>query len=306
MEEVWAEFARCESAAAELRGSSLASGAPSDDLLARDGLVTSAPRMHCDDCCHERQRETSEALTCIDCGLVLEDTRLGGGGWEEAWVAPALSSKEKSWRAAMKRVLFRLGHPLDLYQAIQRPSGLDLAGRKLDAAAAYCVYLHCNGLLSEEHARGAGEASSSEWRGIAALLGPLRNHGLEEEDSFLLREGNRRGLPLRLVQAAATAMRRPELECCEPRAVLIAATAASLGPDVAAVLFGIPEQEASKLGRKHNIEAPCLDRQARALEERCRSCDLLERDEALLVHMKRCSSCRLWAQQLDLTFLTLL
>jgi hypothetical protein len=262
--------------------------------------------MQCDVCSHERQRETTDALTCIDCGLVLEDTRLGGGGaggWEEAWVAPALSSKEKSWRAAMKRVLFRLGHDSGLYQAIQRPAGLELAGKKLAAAAAYCVYLHFNGLLSEEHARAAGEASSSEWRGIAALLGPLRSHGFEEEDSFLLREGNRRGLPLRLVQAAATAMRRPELECCDPKAVLIAATASSLGPDIAAVLFGIPEQEALKLGRKHDVEVPHFDRAVRALEERC---ELLERDEALLTHVKRCSSCRLWAQKLDLAFLTLL
>lgn len=264
--------------------------------------------MHCDGCSHERQRETTDALTCIDCGLVLEDTRLGGGGggWEEAWVAPALSSKEKSWRAAMKRVLSRLGHNSDLYQAIQRPAGLELAGRKLPAAAAYCVYLHFNGLLSEEHARAAGEASSSEWRGIAALLGPLRSHGFEEGDSFLLQEGNRRGLPLRLVQAAATAMRRPELECCDPRAVLIAATAASLGPDVAAVLFRIPEQKALKLGLKHAVEVPRFDRAARALEEHWRRCELLGRDEALLMHVKRCGSCRLRAQQLDLTFLTLL
>lgn len=247
------------------------------------------------------------SIVCKACGLVLEDRILE----VEPWRTPPPTG-DLHWKQAMRRILQRLGHmdAAELARAFDRPPGWRQLGLRLDVLVAYYLYLQWGGCLSAEHARSVSGATRREWEHAsdrcAALAQPRSLD--DEERGFLARETRRRGLPDSFAEATLQALDEPQRECSEPKRVLVACVAESLGAEAAAHLFDVEQQLADAWRSRYSMRdfVPDLSIQATALQARvavCRQGLAEQAAEAICPHLDRCSSCALAVERLGLGFL---
>lgn len=108
------------------------------------------------------------------------------------------------------------------------------------------------------------------------------------------------------MEATLQALDEPRRECSEPKRVLIACVAESLGPEAAARLFDM-EQQLADTWRSHYSMwdfMPDFSVQASALQTRVAVCSQgLKEEEENCSHLDRCSGCMLAAERLGLAFL---
>jgi len=254
-------------------------------------------------CTHDRAVEDQGTLVCRGCGLVLETHLLVAEDWRSA-----PEERDALWARAVARVLAELGYAdaAEMAEAVRRPPGLSWKGGSLDALAAAVIYLQWSGLLSQEHARAACEASLKQWERALALAGgsSCAADDVDEDRAFLQRECQQRGLPPCFADAALRVLEEPAFESCSPLHILMALAEGALGEAVAAALFRAPESSVRTTSARYRIGgfAPDLSREAKRLEERVRAC-APAREEALVQHVQRCSGCSYYAERSGLGFL---
>lgn len=247
----------------------------------------------------------SGSIVCRACGLVLEDRIFE----VESWRTPP-PADDLPWKRAMHRILGRLGHmdAPELACAFDRPPGWRRLGLRLDVLVAYYLYLQWSGCLSAEHACSVSGATRREWQHASdRCAAPAQPRSLDDEErSFLARETRRRGLPDSFVEVTLQALDEPQRECSEPKRVLVACVAESLGSEAAARLFDVEQQLADAWRSRYSMRdfVPDLSIQATALQARLAVCHQgLEGEEEICSHLDRCSGCTLAVERLGLGFL---
>jgi len=299
-----------------------------------------------DACSHGALVEESGQRVCTLCGLVLETHLLVDDEWREG-IVPAHKTSFYAWRRAVLETLRRLGISLDVADSFPRPfddAATDASrrakagGLRLEVLAAYAVLLRFGNCIPSEEARLAGKATHKEWRSAACVFEAAATGSPEHSCLELYREARRAGLPDAVAQAALRAIDAdPRLECCDPKKVLVASTAESLGDEIAASIFGTT-QDVPKLYRtKYRIQSYAADLTAPGLAlqlcvERCRrppemrgpsfsgrtqapweggaasfqavqQTGYTEVEEPLREHIRRCAGCTRRAEELGLSFL---
>ena len=303
-EQIWEAFSSCVASLDSLRGGA---GSECENLdHDAESSATPSPGSACE---HSTVARMQGSLVCTTCGLVIEDRILDEESWREGYVAPPLASRDRAWRTSTKRVLLRLGYADagEMARVFKRPAGLSAIGQRLEVLAAYGVYLQFSGFLSEEHARKAADATSQEWSRAATLLKSLRafDFSLTEEESFVYREARQKGLPDVVAEAVVRALDTPRLECCDPKKILVACTAESLGEEISASLFRVSRAEV-KLWRSRYYVAqfcPNLYDPGRALEQRVEACGKGLEHETVAQHLRACSSCAFYAERTGMAFM---
>lgn len=240
---------------------------------------------------------------CTSCGLVLE-THLLQDDWRP--FAPVVTTREWAWRRAVRGLFGAIGLVnMDASEFPPPPAGAGKVPYRV--LAAYAFWLRFAADVPPSFARAAGQATPAEWRRAARVYGSGSDEDADAEVLTELQHACRRhGLPEDMAHATARALQEPRLEACDPRHVLIACVAESLGDDLAARIFAAPTVAVSRYRKNHHVAeyAVCLEAEGLALRAHVQRCELYApATETLQRHVRTCPLCCRRAEELQLAFL---